>query len=430
MKTHLYTLCWNEADMLGFFFRNYDAWVDRYFVYDDGSTDGSIEILKAHPRVELRDWHRKFPDSYLMSQIDWLNEVWKESRGCADWAVIVDIDEHLFLPQSPMQDLLERYKSQGITLIPALGFQMLSEDFPKADEHLVQSRTWGTPWQKMCKLSIFNPDAIEETNFTGGRHTANFTGRLKLPRRDELLLFHYKYLGFERTLEKQNSQHANLGAHDIAMEAMYQYAWPRRELRDFWDNFLEYSEDMSWPNCSPDNYLYSDRWWRPWIICFLSRWLKRAKRFLRNPFYMSKRLQIIIAGSKQYLPPEKIGPLIEEIYRSPIRIEIYQLIIKSGSNCKEGDTVVVYNGDEKKGIVIQCQHSVNADTPQSPGSIQKAIAAKKENEEKYQKEFDAFVITNSKGFAKNAVKIAKHNDIKLVSRKDLIEFISQVKVSC
>ncbi len=52
-RVHLYTLCWDEADMLGFFFRHYDSWVDRYVVYDDGSIDGSLTILAGHPKVEL-----------------------------------------------------------------------------------------------------------------------------------------------------------------------------------------------------------------------------------------------------------------------------------------------------------------------------------------------------------------------------------------
>ena len=29
MIVHLYTLCWNEAEMLPYFFRHYDPWVDR-----------------------------------------------------------------------------------------------------------------------------------------------------------------------------------------------------------------------------------------------------------------------------------------------------------------------------------------------------------------------------------------------------------------
>ena len=54
MRIDLYTLCWNDADMLGFFFQHYDRFVQRYVVYDDGSTDRSLDILHANPKVEVR----------------------------------------------------------------------------------------------------------------------------------------------------------------------------------------------------------------------------------------------------------------------------------------------------------------------------------------------------------------------------------------
>jgi len=434
MKTHLYTLCWNEADRLEFFFRNYDPWVDRYIVFDDGSTDGSIEILKERPRVEVRRWHRKYPDSYILAQWDWVNEVWKESRGCADWVIMVDIDEHLFAPRNPIKDLLERYMSQGVTYVPALGFQMLCEDFPEADEHLVKSRTWGTPFMELCKLSIFNPDAIEETNFSTGRHGAGAIGRLKLPRRDELLLFHYKFLGFERTLEKQNAQYANLGAFDSAMGLMPHYGWPRQKLREYWDNFLKVSGDMSWPNYNSARYSYFHRWWRLFgILSFVSRWFDRIKKFFRNPIYMIERLNMYISngesGGELSWLTKKLELFIEEINQSPLRKEIYQLIMTGGSNGKEGDAVIASNGKDGRGVLIQCQHSVDVDKLQDNKGIQKAVSLKEKYVEKYKREFDLFVITNGKGFAKDAVKFAKDNKVKLVSRNNLIEFISRVKVS-
>jgi len=431
MKTHLYTLCWNEADMLEFFFRNYDPWVDMYIVYDDGSTDGSIEILKSHPRVELRIRHRKFPDSHHISHADWLNEAWKESRGSADWVVVVDIDEHLFVPDNPIKELLERYMSQGITYVPALGYQILCENFPKADEHLVKSRTRGALEPLNCKMSIFNPDAIKETKFSGGRHFANSEGRLKLPKQDEILLFHYKYMGFERTFKRQCSQYNHVGAYDNAMGGLsHHYAWSREKFRDHWDDYLKRSEDIFLPEFSPENYPYRHRWWRQPGFFFLSKWMTRFKKFVSNPGYMIRRLVLSMISKDDRQNRHSFGPFLEELNRSPIKNEIYQLIIKGGDDGKGGDTVVASNGNDERGVLVQCQHAIDVEKLQGLEGIKNIIASKKENEKKYQKEFDAFVITNSNGFEKGSVKFAKQNDVQLVSRNDLIEFIRQVKVSC
>ena len=105
-SVHLYTVCWNEAEMLGCFFRHYDPWVDRYVVYDDGSTDGSVDILNAHPRVELRRFDRVEADSFVLSLKRIQDEAWKESRNQADWVVITAIDEHLWVQNRTMKDYL------------------------------------------------------------------------------------------------------------------------------------------------------------------------------------------------------------------------------------------------------------------------------------------------------------------------------------
>ncbi len=156
MKIHLYTISWNEADMLGFFFRHYDPWVDRYFIYDDGSTDGTLEALKSHPRMELRKFERTDPGSFVASHQKMQNNSWKESRKEADWIVMTAIDEHLHVPGISMRDYLERNRSKGVTLLHGMGFQMVSEDFPGESETLCQTRTIGCPYARLSRLSIFN----------------------------------------------------------------------------------------------------------------------------------------------------------------------------------------------------------------------------------------------------------------------------------
>ena len=117
---HLYTICWDEADMLGFFFRHYDSWVDRYVIYDDGSTDGSREILSAHPKVELRNFPRTDPDSFVLSHRAMQNEAWKESRHRADWIVVTAIDEHLHVPGRAMADYLAEMADRGVSVTAVL----------------------------------------------------------------------------------------------------------------------------------------------------------------------------------------------------------------------------------------------------------------------------------------------------------------------
>ena len=64
LKIHLYCLCWNDARMLPYFFRHYDDIVERYFIFDNGSTDGSLALLDSHPRVETT--HFEVPgDSFV-----------------------------------------------------------------------------------------------------------------------------------------------------------------------------------------------------------------------------------------------------------------------------------------------------------------------------------------------------------------------------
>lgn len=262
MATHLYTVCWNEADMLGFFFRHYDPWIDRYVVYDDGSTDGSLEILSAHPRVELRRLQRVDAESFVISHTEMQEHAWKESRGQAEWVVITAIDEHLWLRGTQTGHYLRRLRAAGITCVPALGFDMNSEEFPADHGLLIETVTRGRARRFFNKLSIFDPSAIGEVGYVQGRHKAVPTGQIRFPPRDELLLWHYKHLGFERTVCRHAAQAARLGSKDREHGWGHRYLWPRERLAWQWRAMRATSVDLSGLS---DPALGCERplWWRP-----------------------------------------------------------------------------------------------------------------------------------------------------------------------
>ncbi|MFO1205416.1 MAG: glycosyltransferase [Burkholderiales bacterium] len=261
LVVHLYTVCWDEADMLGFFFRHYDPWVDRYVIYDDGSTDGSRDILRAHPKVELRDFERVEAESFVLSHKAMQDHAWKESRGQADWIVVTAIDEHLHVRSRAMAEYLAEQTERGVTLVPALGFDMNHETMPEDRGLLVDIVTRGRPRIAFNKLSIFKPEALRETGFAAGRHAAEPVGDLRLPARDEVMLWHYKHLGFERNAAREAAQAARLGATDVKNGFASHYFWPMERLRAFWDEMERESTDLSVADFVPDVSCARPLWW-------------------------------------------------------------------------------------------------------------------------------------------------------------------------
>jgi len=260
-EVHLYTICWDEADMLGFFFRHYDPWVTRYVIYDDGSTDSSREILIGHPKVELRNFEHVDADSFILSHRAMQETCWKESKGKADWVVMTAIDEHLHVLGRAMQDYLAEQKQLGVTFIPALGFDMNAPEFPSDEGLLIQTVTRGRPRIAFNKLGIFDPDAVDETGYAVGRHSAEPQGNLILPHKDTLLLWHYKHLGFERNFEREKRQSLRLGKTDVERKYGQHYFMPREDLRSFWDQMEAESSDLSTHDFDPNKASIKPLWW-------------------------------------------------------------------------------------------------------------------------------------------------------------------------
>jgi hypothetical protein len=112
----------------------------------------------------------------------------------------------------------------------------------------------------MCKASLFDPVAIEEINYGIGRHVAAPTGNVRLPPQDELLLLHYKYLGFEHTLARLRQLRSGLGTKDIVNGWGLKYSWSEVQLRDNWNAIAENAVEVLDQACSPD-WDYAP-WWK------------------------------------------------------------------------------------------------------------------------------------------------------------------------
>ena len=258
MTIHLYAMTWNERVMLPFFFRHYDRFVDRYFIFDDGSDDGTVELLKGRGNVEVQPLNYSQPETYLGSQKDFMNSIWKRSRGKSDWVIIADIDEHLYHPR--LLSYLSAAKAAGVTMIPSYGFDMVSEEFPAEDELLEVTRTRGAPDQMYNKLRIFDPNAFSEMQFSLGGHMALPQGRIVLPETDEMVLLHYRHLGRENFLKRFRALATRQRAGDLAKGWLAHWKAEEERLRKRFAEKLAQTVDAVAPDAPASHSEH--RWWR------------------------------------------------------------------------------------------------------------------------------------------------------------------------
>ncbi|GGF79293.1 hypothetical protein GCM10010912_25420 [Paenibacillus albidus] len=226
MIIHLYALCWNEAKMLPFFFKHYDNIVDQYYIFDNDSTDHSVSMLRAHPKVNLNRFVIE-GNSLVRSAQEKFNQFWKESREKADWIIVCDVDEHFYHPN--LRIYLQECTSKGITLVVPNGYEMVSDFFPDSHQSLHETIRNGVRSPTYDKPQIFNPTEIQEINFSPGRHTASPVGNVIKPSHSEVLLLHYKYLGFDYVNSRFSALQQGLREGDIDNRWGFHYLWKEKQ---------------------------------------------------------------------------------------------------------------------------------------------------------------------------------------------------------
>lgn len=215
----LYVCLWNEVHLLPFFLAHYGPHCRRIVALDDGSDDGSLEILAAHPKVEVRPMPVE-RDSWVLATTRWWNEVWKESRD-ADWVGIVVPDE-IIGPN--LSAALARHQAAGHTVLQPRGFDMVSES---PDPATATRGVFNSLYSKPC---LFQPRRITSVTLSPGNHSGTFEGDVVLCEPDDLVFRHYRYLGREETWARYQRLEAKRRPGDKSRTFGLQYEMSRLEF--------------------------------------------------------------------------------------------------------------------------------------------------------------------------------------------------------
>lgn len=223
---HVYTVCWNEERFLPFFIKHYSSFCDKIIVYDNESTDSTLDILAQNPNVSVITYKtgNKINDNEYQRI---KNNAWKQSRDKADFVIVCDIDELLYAKTGDIKSIL---KQTNKTVFRPDGYEMMSENFPLYNKPL-REQCKGLFSEYYCKKIIFDPHCIVDINYYPGCHEADPRGFVKTGT-SEFLLLHYKRLGVDYVVNRYRAFEARLSQQNIDNKMGLHYRMTEKEITD------------------------------------------------------------------------------------------------------------------------------------------------------------------------------------------------------
>lgn len=198
MKIHAHILAYNEEKLLPFTLDYYSSFCEKIFMYDNMSTDGSDDIYKKYPKVQVIKWESN-------NEINELNYCkikstsYKDLSRDADWVISCDCDEYIYHPN--LIEKLKEYDEMGINLPKTNGYEMFSEEFPIYDGQLITEKIkegFGVV-ETLCKQILFKPNV--DINYGVGAHS-NVCKNCITNETPELKVLHYKFLNLDYVINR------------------------------------------------------------------------------------------------------------------------------------------------------------------------------------------------------------------------------------
>lgn len=234
---HVYGISYNEEVLMPHFIRHYSSFSEKIFIYDNMSTDKTVQICEQFDSVEVFsfDTNDKIRDDvYLKLK----NEIWKKSRQKADLVIVCDIDE--FIYSKNFTDILNKSIEEKSTLFKCQGFNMITDVLPSYSDDLFSRFQFGVRESNFDKILMFDPNKIEEINYSFGAHDACPIGKIKFSKQVFSLL-HYKFISLDYILARYKLFSSRLSRFNKKLKLGYHYSFSSFKIRNEYNSIRKAS---------------------------------------------------------------------------------------------------------------------------------------------------------------------------------------------
>lgn len=216
------TTTYNIAEKIPYVMPYYERMeIDKLIVFDNNSTDNTVELLSKYDFIEIRYYTTDSFDDNVILKLK--NTIWKEYKNDYDWCIVCDFDEVLYSRRNFKEVLYEK-SQQGKTYLSKIGLNILSREFPPINGKLIHENVkhgfiwdcdddiFGTWGNKVILFDIKNTD-IEYTEI--GAHNCRISEETNKPFDDDISFFHLKLIDFNYVLNISKLYHERIKKHNI-----------------------------------------------------------------------------------------------------------------------------------------------------------------------------------------------------------------------
>ena len=236
MTIDVFSLCYNEEIILPYFLKHYKKFVRNITIYDNMSTDNSVNIMNEYGvNVIPYDTQGKLEESAFLSI---KNNSWKGSD--ADWVIVCDTDELIY-----HENIIEVLTNTHANHIVTDGYEMMSESLPTTEGQIYEELKFGYFKPDYSKPCLFKPSEVKDINFGPGCHNADPKGQNIISIKNSgIKLLHYKYINREVLIKKYEHYKVRHSEEMIRMGWGNYQEWDANVINSQFDSWLSISNNI------------------------------------------------------------------------------------------------------------------------------------------------------------------------------------------
>ena len=246
MRTLLITLCKNEIDILPFVSQYWERIGCDVVVYDNGSTDGSLQYLLNLPYVMVRHFDSDGQNDVIQKTIK--EKAYLEFKNKYDIIIVSDMDEVFWF--NDFEAVSEAFVNEGYNVLMTPIISLCEDSKPPYTKYLLLHQQCHKFYKQRMnhmrglsdysKLSIFNTMRTEKVNMSVGQHFVQTEPEMKILLAKNAFCLHIdKGFGIDYKFNIRQKMNANLSETNKRSGMCIEYADSFEKLK------AEYKDNQS-----------------------------------------------------------------------------------------------------------------------------------------------------------------------------------------